>query len=36
MFILKSIGQIVHNGKLKKQDIYISAPTIDECFLRNW
>lgn len=32
MFILKAIGQIVHNGELKKQDIYISAPTIDECF----
>lgn len=32
MFILKAIAQIVHNGKLKKQDIYISAPTIDECF----
>lgn len=32
MFILKVIGQIVHNGVLKKQDIYISAPTIDECF----
>lgn len=32
MFILKAIGQIVRNGELKKQDIYISAPTIDECF----
>lgn len=32
MFILKAIGQIVHNGELKKQDIYISAPTVDECF----
>lgn len=32
MFILKAIAQIVTNGKLKKQDIYITAPTIDECF----
>lgn len=32
MFILKAIAQIVKNGKLKKHDIYISAPTIDECF----
>lgn len=32
MYILKAIGQIVHNGKLKKQDIYITAPTIEECF----
>lgn len=32
MFILKAIGQIVHSGKLKKQDIYITAPTVDECF----
>ena len=32
MFILKAIGQIVHNGELEKHDIYITAPTIDECF----
>lgn len=32
MFILKANGQIVTNGELKKQDIYITAPTIDECF----
>lgn len=32
MYILKAIGQIVSNGKLKKQDIYITAPTIEECF----
>lgn len=32
MFILKAIAQRVHNGKLEKHDIYITAPTIDECF----
>lgn len=32
MFILKATAQIVRKGKLKKQDIYISALTIDECF----
>lgn len=32
MFILKANGQIVKNGKLEKHDIYITAPTIEECF----
>lgn len=32
MFILKATAQIVKNGKLEKREIYISAPTIDECF----
>lgn len=32
MFILKANAQRVHNGELEKHDIYISAPTIEECF----
>lgn len=32
MFILKATAQIVKNGKLEKREIYITAPTIDECF----
>lgn len=33
MFILKVNGQrIDDNGELETHDIYISAPTIDECF----
>ena len=32
MFILKAIAQRVHNGELVSHDIYISAPTVDECF----
>lgn len=32
MFILKAIAQRVHNGKLEKREIYITASTIDECF----
>lgn len=32
MFILKATAQIVKNGKLEEREIYITAPTIDECF----
>lgn len=32
MFILKATGQIVIKGKLEEHDIYITAPTVDECF----
>lgn len=32
MYILKAIGERISNGKLEKCDIYITAPTIDECF----
>lgn len=32
MFILKATAQIVRKGKLEKHDIYITAPSIDECF----
>lgn len=33
MFILKATGQRVKNGKLITDDIYISALTIEECFV---
>lgn len=32
MYILKAIGERIINGKLVEHDIYISAPTINECF----
>lgn len=32
MFILKAIGEIISNGELEKHEIYITAPTINECF----
>ena len=32
MYILKAIGERVINGELKSNEIYISAPTINECF----
>lgn len=32
MCILKVSAQCVHNRELEKHEIYISAPTIDECF----
>lgn len=32
MYILKAIGERIINGDLVKADIYISAPTINECF----
>ena len=32
MYTLKAIGERVINGELVKREIYISAPTIDECF----
>ena len=32
MFVLKAIGERVIKGELEKHDIYISAPTINECF----
>lgn len=33
MFILKANGQrIDDNGELEKHEIYITEPTIDECF----
>lgn len=32
MYILKAIGERIINGELVKHDIYISAPTINECF----
>lgn len=31
-YILKAIGERIINGDLVKDDIYISAPTINECF----
>lgn len=35
MFILKAIGERVNNiGELEKHEIYINAPTINECFER--
>lgn len=32
MFILKAIGERVINGEFEKHEIYINAPTINECF----
>lgn len=33
MFIIKANGQrIDDNGELETHDIYIKAPTVDECF----
>lgn len=32
MYILKATAQRVSKGKLEKHEIYITAPTIDECF----
>lgn len=32
MYILKAIGERISNGELKKREIYIIAPTINECF----
>lgn len=33
MYVLKAIGERISNGKLEKCDIYITAPTINECFV---
>lgn len=33
MYILKAIGERISNGKLEKCDIYITATTINECFV---
>lgn len=32
MYILKAIAERVSNGELEKREIYINAPTINECF----
>lgn len=32
MFTLKAIGERVINGELEKREIYITAPTITDCF----
>lgn len=32
MYILKAIGERVINGELEKREIYITAPTITDCF----
>lgn len=33
MFIIKANGQRINdNGELETHDIYITAPTVDECF----
>lgn len=32
MVILKAIAERIDNGELVEHEIYISAPTIDECF----
>ena len=32
MYILKAIGERVINGELESRNIYISSPTIVECF----
>jgi hypothetical protein len=32
MYILKAIGELISNGELEKHEIYISAPSITECF----
>ena len=32
MYILKAIAEHINNGELVKHEIYISAPTITECF----
>lgn len=31
MYILKAIGELISNGELEKHEIYIKAPTINEC-----
>lgn len=32
MYILKAIGELIINGELEKHELYITAPTISECF----
>lgn len=32
MYILKAIAERVSNGELEKHELYITAPTINECF----
>lgn len=32
MYILKAIRECVSNGELEKHEIFITAPTINECF----
>jgi hypothetical protein len=32
MNVLKAIGERINNGELETHGIYITAPTIDECF----
>lgn len=32
MYILKAIGECIRHGELEKREIYITAPTINECF----
>ena len=32
MCVLKAIAERINNGELHKHEIYIMAPSIDECF----
>lgn len=32
MYILKAIGELISNGELEKHELYITAPTVNECF----
>lgn len=32
MYILKAIGEHISNGELVKHELYITAPSIQECF----
>ena len=34
MYILKAIGECISNGEFEELEIYINAPTINECFDR--
>ena len=32
MYVLKAIGECISNGELVKHEIYITAPSANECF----
>ena len=32
MKVLKAIGERINNGELEKHELYVTAPTINECF----
>lgn len=32
MYILKAICELISNGELEKHELYITAPTVNECF----